>query len=153
MKEFKWFLIALTVAAFVYVIFLATQMSAVYDPIKTYQFRFTENEVHVRLTEISKLKTNLKITFTDSIGNEKEGRDYHCDLNFKDATNEYVFHFIYKRHSHKDKNVGSEIELISAIDYGLKLKIHDIDHEEAGRLTGIFENEIIDRLSEGNTSR
>jgi hypothetical protein len=153
MKEFKWFSIALTLAAFVYMIFLATQMSAVYDPIKTYPFGLTENEVHSRLTDISKLKPNLKITFADSNGTGKEDRDYHCDLDYKDATNEYAFHFIYKRNSHADKNVGSEIELIYAIDYGLKLKINEIDHEETGRLTGIFEREIIDKLSERNTSR
>src|SRR5688572_16937970 len=135
MKGFKWFFIALTLTAFVYMIFFATQMSAVYDPIKIYQFGLTEKEVHARLTDISKLKPNLKITFADSIGTDKEGRDYHCDLDFKDAINEYTFHFIYKRNSHADKDAGSEIELINAIDYGLKLEIHDIDHEEAGRLT------------------
>jgi hypothetical protein len=153
MKEFKWFLIALTLAAFVYMIFLATQMSAVYDPLKTYQFGLTENEVHGRLTDISKLNPNLKITFADSIGTEKEGRDYHCDLDFKVAKNEYAFHFIYKRDSRADKNMRSEIELINAIDYGLKLEIHELNHEEASRLVGIFERELIDKLSERNTSR
>ena len=128
-------------------------MSAVYDPMKTYQLQLTENEVHTQLTTISHLKPNLKITFADSIGTEKEGRDYHCDIDFKDETNEYAFHFIYKRNSHGDKSVKSEIELINAIDFGLKIDIHEINHKEAARLIDIFEREFIDKLSARNTSR
>ena len=153
MRGFKWVFIALALIAFVYMIFLATQMSAVYDPLKTYQVELTENEVHERLTEISNLKPNLKITFSDIIGTEKEGRDYHCDMTFKDTTNEYAFHFIYKRNNHDEGDVGSEIELINAIDYGLKIDVHDIDHEEAPRLVGIFETEITNKFGGTNTSR
>ena len=61
MRGFKWVLIALALIAFVYMIFLATQMSAEYDPLKTYQVELAENEVHERLTEISNLKPNLKM--------------------------------------------------------------------------------------------
>jgi len=153
MKGFKYILIALALLAFVFVTYLGTQMSAVYDPLKIYQLRLTENEVHARLTNISNIKPNLKITFADSIGTEKEGRDYHCDVAFKDATNEYAFHFIYKKNGNADKIEKSEIELINAIDYGLKIDVHDIDHKEATRLVDIFEKEIIDKLSEKNTSR
>ena len=152
MGKFKWVLIALILLAFVYVIFLATQMSAVYDPLKIYQLELTKKEVHALLTEISELKPDLKITFADSIGPAKD-RDYHCDVNFKDETNEYAFHFIYKSRSDQGKNVRSEIKLVSAIDYGLQLDVHDIDHEEAGRLTTIFEREIIHKLGKTNINR
>ena len=153
MREIKYIIIGLAVTTFAYLIYLATQMSAVYDPMKTYQLRPTENEVYTQLTKISELKPNLKIVFSDSIGTEKEGRDYHCDMTFKDTTNEYAFHFIYKRNNHDDGDVGSEIELINAIDYGLKIDVHDIDHEEAPRLVGIFETEITNKLGGTNTSR
>ena len=153
MKVIKYIIIGLAVATFVYLIYFATQMSAVYDPVKIYQIGLTENEVYTQLTKISELKPNLKIVFSDSIGSEKEGRDYHCDMTFKDTTNEYAFHFIYKRNNHDDENIKSEIELINAIDYGLKIDVHDIDHKEASRLVSIFEREITNKLGGTNTSR
>ena len=153
MKGIKYIVIGLAVATFAYLIYFATQVSAVYDPVKIYQLGLTENEVYTQLTKISEQKPNLKIVFPDSIGSEEEGRDYHCDMNFKDTTNEYAFHFIYKRNNHDDKNLKSEIKLINAIDYGLKIEVHDIDHKEASRLVSIFEKEIINKLSGTNTSR
>jgi hypothetical protein len=153
MKGIKYTLIGLAVTTLVYLIYFATQMSAVYDPVKTYQIGLTENEVYTQLTKISQLKPNLKIIFSDSIGTDEEGRDYHCDMTFKDTTNEYAFHFIYKRNNHDDENIESEIELISAIDYGLKIDVHDIDHKEASKLVSIFEKEITNKLGGTNTGR
>ncbi len=53
----------------------------------------------------------------------------------------------------KSDNITVRLNWTTSIDYGLKLKINEIDHEESSRLTDIFEREIIDKLSERDTSR
>jgi hypothetical protein len=153
MKGIKYIIIGLGVAIFVYLIYSSTQMSAVYEPMKIYQVGLTENEVYTQLKKISEMKPNLNIIFSDGIGSEEEGRDYHCEMTFKDTTNEYSFHFIYKKNNHDVENLKSEIELINAIDYGLKVDVHEIDHIEARRLVSIFEKEITNKLGGKNANR
>ena len=90
-------------ASLLYLLYLATQMSAVCDPIKIYKLGLTQDEVYAQLTQISEVAPNLEIVFFDTIGTEKEGRDYHCDMTLTDASGQYAFHFIYKRNDDDDQ--------------------------------------------------
>lgn len=148
-KVFKYIWIGIGLSSVGYLLYFATQLSAVYDPIKTYKFSVSKDRIKVQLEQISISRPNITITFTDSIGTEKDGRDYHGDIDIRTMRNEnaYAYHIIYKKApSRNDNGTKSEIELISAVDYALKTQVYKIDDQGAERLIGIFEKEIIDKL-------
>jgi hypothetical protein len=156
MKFSKALLIAiLIIAGFfgLFVIYFAGQVSAVYDPIKTYQFGLTREELRGQLFRVIKTQPHWTIKLTDSTGTDKNDLNYYCDIVFMDETSEYKYNINYKKESSFwDSKVKLEINLIGAFDVGQKTGGYKTEDTDVNRLTDIFEKEIIKRLSE-NTSR
>lgn len=152
MRLEKKFLIGFVISVFVFAIYFATQVSAVYPPIKSYEFTLTKDELRFQLDQIVKSQSTLSFVLTDSIGTEKDGRDYHCDI-IINGPNKLEYNIIYKKeNSFWDNNVKSEIELIGAWDKTRWIGGYRIEDPEVEKLIGVFENQIINKLDK-NTSR
>jgi hypothetical protein len=145
-----WIVIGLTAILLVYI---GTQVSAVYDPLESYSYSLTRDELKEKLIQTIKSKSNLTFNLTDSTGTDKSDLYYYADLLIKIGTEEYEYNIKYNnKNSIWDKEVKSEISLIGAFDksHGTGYKTDDTDVE---KLINIFENELIKELDERNTSR
>jgi hypothetical protein len=112
----------------------------------------TKDELRTRLHQIIKAKPTLSFELIDSVGTEKEGRDYHCSINLKNGRNEFTYDMIYKKEQNAWANkVNSSIELLAAFDLRDGTGGYKIESEGMHTLIEIFEGEIINKLC-NNTS-
>jgi hypothetical protein len=149
--ESFWIVIGLTA---VLLVFIATQVSAVYDPLKSYHYSMTRDELRERLIQTIKSKPNLTFNLTDSTGTDKNDLNYYADILVKIGADEYEYNIKYKQENNFwDKDIKSEISLFGAFDKIHKTGGYKNDDTDVEKLVGIFENELIKELDKKNTSR
>jgi len=73
----------------VFLIYFATQVSAVYDSLKSLLLSFTKDKLEERMIQITRLNENVTFNLTDSTGPDKDLR-YHADVLIKVGTEEYL---------------------------------------------------------------
>jgi len=128
-------------------------ITATVDPIKSYRYSLTRDELKQRLIETIKANPNLTFKLTDSTGTDRNDLHYHADIFVKVETERYEFHIKFnKENTFWDNNVKSEISLGAAFDFGYKTGGYVKEAPGVDRLIEIFEREIIKKLGE-NTSR
>ena len=139
---------------FFYGLYFVTQFSAVYDPLKSYTYSLTRNELKETLIQTTKEKSKLNFILTDSTGTDKKDLNYYADILIKTETEEYEFNILYKKKdSFWDKTVKSEISLIGVFDKVHKTGGYETNDPDVGKLINIFENEFLKELEGGNTNR
>jgi hypothetical protein len=150
MRSFRDALIIFVVALSILVYFMTR--STTYDPLKSFQFPLTKEELRGQLFQTINAGTNWTIKLTDSTGTDNK-LNYYCDIVYRDEANEYKYYIKYKKeNSFWDSNVKSEIDLIGAFDIRHKTGGYKTEDTDVDKLTDIFEKEVIKRLSK-NTSR
>jgi hypothetical protein len=128
-------------------------VSAVYDPMKSYSYSLTRDELKQRLIDTIRANPNLTFNLTDSTGTDRNDLDYHAEILVKLGKEQYEFNIKYNKENRLwDNSVKSEISLIGAFDVGQKTGGYIPEAPDVNRLIDIFEKEIIAKLSE-NTSR
>jgi hypothetical protein len=128
-------------------------MTRSYDPLETYRYTLTRDELEERLIQVIKSKSNLTFNLTDSTGTDETDLNYYADLIIKTGTEEYEYNFKYnKETSFWDKDVKSEICLIGAFDKIRKTGGYKTDDTDVEKLIIVFESELIKDLDEMNTS-
>jgi hypothetical protein len=134
-------------------VFFVGGITAVVDPIKSYSYSLTRDELKQRLVETIKANSNLTFKLTDSTGTDRNDLHYHADILVKVGTEQYEFHIKYNKENKLwDNRVKSEISLIGAFDFGHKTGGYIPEAPGVSRLIDIFEKEVIEKLSK-NTSR
>ena len=134
--------------------YIASQISAVYDPLKSYRYTLTRDELRERLNKTIKSKSNLTFNLTDSTGTDNNDLNYYANLSMKIGADEYGFNIKYhKETSLWDKDIKSEISLIGAFDIIRKTGGYKTDDTDVEKLINIFEIELIKDLDGMNTSR
>src|SRR5688572_17740505 len=94
-------------------------VSAVYDPLKTYRYTLTSDELGQRLMQAISTNPNLTFRPTDSTGTDKNNLDFYADIFVKVGTENYKFHIKYNNeNSLWNSSVKSQISLIGAFDVG-----------------------------------
>jgi hypothetical protein len=145
-----WIIIGLSAMLFAYI---ATQVSAVYDPLKSYRYTLTIDELRERLNQTVKLKSNFTFNLTDSTGTDNSNLNYYANLSMKIGDDEYGFNIKYhKETSFWDRDIKSEISLIGAFDIVRKTGGYKTDDPDVEKLINIFESELIKDLDDMNTS-
>jgi hypothetical protein len=146
-------LIVGTVAFFGLFAYFVGGVSAVYDPLKSYSYSLTRDELKQGLIGTINANPNLTFNLTDSTGTDRNDLHYYADILVKVGTEQYQFHIkYYKENRLWDNSVKSEISLIGAFDFGHKTGGYVPEAPGVDRLIDIFEKEIIKKLGE-NTSR
>ncbi len=121
--------------------------SATNDPLKSFQFPLTKEELRGQLFKTINADTNCTIKLTDSTGTDNE-LNYYCDIVIRDGVNEYKYYIQCKKeNSFWDNNVKSEINLIGAFDLVHKTGGYKTEDTDVNKLAGIFEKEIIKKLN------
>src|SRR5688500_9348643 len=80
-----------------FIIYFARQVSAVYDPLKSYTYSLTRDELKERLIQTIKSKPNLTFNLTDSTGTDKNDLNYYANISVKVETEEYGFNIKYNK--------------------------------------------------------
>jgi hypothetical protein len=128
-------------------------VSGTIDPIKTYEFNLTKDELRGQLDKITSSIPGCRFRLTDSTGT-KDNRAYHCNIIFLDINRAYDYNIEYeKEENFWNKISKSNLSLIGAFDNRHNTGGYRIEAEDVQRLTDIFEKEIINRLEDKNTSR
>src|SRR6267154_3028601 len=141
-------LIAGTVGFFGPFAYFVGGVSSVYDPLKSYSYSLTKDELEQRLIQTIKANPNLTFHPTDTTGTDRSDLDYHADILIKIGIEEYEFNIKYNKESRLcDNKVKSEISLIGAFDIGHKTGGYIPEAPGVDRLINIFEKAIIEKLS------
>ncbi len=145
MKERKILIFSL-IATFILVIVLIgyfmNGISAVYPPIKTYEFSFNQAELTSKIKKIDEADKYLNLKFTDTTGTGND-RNYFADLYLKIDSTSYNFSFFY---TGKNKTQSS-INLVGAFDNTHHLGGYEKDEKEMPGLIQIFESLFIEGIS------
>ena len=78
-----------------FTIYFAAQVSAVYDPLKSYSYSMTRDKLKENLIQVIKSKPNFNFSLTDSTGTNKNDLNYYANISMKIETEEYEFHIKY----------------------------------------------------------
>ena len=149
--KIKYFIFLLIGTIFLIIIggglYFVSQISAVYPPIKVYEFHECASDLKIEIIKTLDNKDKFEYKFTDIVGNKRNGYAYYVDLRIKgqQIDNNYTFKYYDKKRFLRNAII-SKIDLIEAID-----KIHGtggykIDDLDVIRLIGDFEKEFIDKI-------
>jgi hypothetical protein len=124
-------------------------VSAVYDPIKTYRYSLTRDELQQKLIETVKANHNLTLKMTDTVGNRATGDlAYYADILFLVRRERYTFNIkFYKVDSFWNSDVRSEISLVGAFDNRQGDGGYIPEARGVDRITKVFETEVIEKLN------
>jgi len=132
-------------------IYFASQISAVYPPIKEYKFPTSASNLKLEIIRTLDNQKEFEYKFTDTLGNEQVGFAYYIDLRIKDLQmdNEYTFKY-YDNLGHLD---NSKIDLIGAFDKIRKTGGYKTKDADVPRLINIFDKEFINKLEIRKTKK
>ena len=146
-------IIGFVVVILLWLIYFATQISATYDPLKSYQFSMTKEELEERLLQTVKSNPKMTLNPKDSTGTDKEYLHYYADISVKGGTDDYEFTIsYYKRDSRWDSKAKSEVSLIGAFDRANKTGGYKAESTDVEQLIAVFESQVISKIDE-NSSR
>lgn len=152
LKGLKIMMIGLVIFAVVYIIYFATQMSATYPPLKTYDYGLTYDELYQKLANVNSSNPAWTFMITDSTG-EVDNRRYYCQLYKRTPTDSLTFNIFFQKTDRLfDKRMKSEIGLVRAWDNIQWKGGYKMDDPEVEALVILFEDDIISKL-QSNTSR
>lgn len=156
MKFFKvLFRVLVTILGLVglLIIWFAGQVSAVYDPIKSYTYPLTRDDLKERIVQTTKINPNFTFELTDSTGTDINDLSYYAHILFKAENEEYEFQIKFnKKSSFWDSEIQSQIALTAAFDKVRRTGGYQREDPEVERLVDIFERQIINKLR-ADTSR
>ncbi len=135
--------LAAIVFSVVLIAYFASQISAVYPPMKTYNFSLTTDQLRNKIINIANDDTNLSYKITDSTGTSKDDLNYYVDVYLKNNLTLYTFNIFYN----KSDNKHSEINLVGAFDNIHKFGGYQNNSKEMQDLITIFENNFIYRIN------
>jgi hypothetical protein len=132
-----------------YGIYFVSQISAVYPPLKEYDFSVNAMELQAMIFEVDQADTNLYCTITDTIG-LKDDRTYCMAIGFKKLGVNYGVRISYADHKKFLSNtINSELRLIGVYDSTNKLGGYLPEDNGVPKLIDVFEKEFVSKL-EGN---
>lgn len=133
--------------SFVLVLFLVSQLSATYDPIKTYNSTLTCEDIREKLLNSFQSDSNLSFKLTDSTGTDTNNLNYYGTVVMKEGTEQYEYHLKYNQHrSYWSKQVRSKISLIGAFDPVRGTGGYQMSDPHVEELVVIFEKKVIERI-------
>jgi hypothetical protein len=128
-------------------IYFATQVSATYDPLKTYQFPLTREELQEGLIKTVNANPNLSFHIKDTTGADKENLHYYADILMEGGTEKYEFSVSYNRKERLwDNNVRSEVSLIGVFDNVRSTGGYKKEDTDAEKLIKVFESQVINKI-------
>ena len=131
-----------------YGIYFASQISAVYPPLKEYDFSVNALKLQTAIFELDQVDTDLNCKITDTVGLENN-RAYHMDIAFKKGGANYGAHILYEDDKKfLSKAINSELELIGVFDSTNKVGGYLSKDNGVPKLIGVFEKEFISKLEE-----
>lgn len=140
-----WIVMVVSVALLLYAI---AGPNTYYDPLKTYQYSLTRDELKERMMNTFRSKSNLSFQLTDSTGTDQSDFNYYGEVRIEIGTKQFEYHIKLSKHnSYWDEDIKSEISLIGAFDKVNGTGGFKTDDPDMEKLIGIFEKELIDEIS------
>lgn len=130
-------------------IYFVSQISAVYPPIKEYNFKLSVNDFEKRIVEIGKKEPTINYFKQDTVGNLKNGLAYYMEIVIKDKNTEINYLIKYNDSKYStDNQQHLELKLIHAFDEFNNIGGYHIEDEGVNKLLEIFYKEIILKIEE-----
>jgi hypothetical protein len=135
------------VVIFIWLIYFATQLSTTYDPIKSYQYSMSMEEVQERLFKAVSSNSNMTLHLKDTTGTDKEYLHYYADILVEGGSENYMFTIsFYKKDSPWDDSLKSEVSLIGAFDRVRSTGGYKMEDADVEKLIAVFENRVINKI-------
>lgn len=136
------------VVIFIWLIYFATQLSATYDPIKSYQYSMTREELQERLFKTVSSYPNMTLHLKDTTGTDKEYLHYYADILVEGGSENYMFTIsFYKKDSPWEDSFKSEVSLIGAFDRVKRTGGYKVEDPDVEKLIAVFESRIISKIN------
>ena len=132
------------VFCFVLMIYFVTGISAVYPPMKEYNFSLNVDELVKKIDNIDKDDSNLNFEIKDTTGTTEKGFRYYANLYLKDNTTSYTFNLFYDQSDKEHSKLG----LVGAFDNSHKFGGYQNNSKDIQKLITIFESRFIDRIND-----
>jgi hypothetical protein len=127
--------------------YFAGAVSAVYDPLRSYNYPLSMDELKKGLAQTVRSNPDLTFNLTDSTGLGKGDPYYYADIFVKDAPVEYEFLIKYNKKSKWfDNKIKSEISLIGAFDRIHRTGGYRPEDKGIEKLINIFDERLIKEL-------
>jgi hypothetical protein len=145
-KGLKIAMIGLALFAVGFMIYLVTQMSATYGPLKSYDVQSTTEELHKKFVVLDTMDSTIRFTMTDTVGplNDKK---FYCTIIINDKDINKKFDLAYEA-----EDDGTKLDLIGAFDFIKKVGGYKADIDGIENLIAEFDGTILKHLR-SNTSR
>ena len=145
-KYIKYVIVILIIgvigAGIFYGLYFVTQFSAVFPPIKTYEFTTDVNGFESTITNYIENSPRVTYQKTDTVGNVKNGFAYYMKINLIEQNIEYLIK--YENSNSLNGNIQhSEIKLIHIFDKNRNEVGYKIKDEGVLELLELFESEIV----------
>lgn len=146
MKILLIFIGVCIISGLVFLLYFASQFSAVYPPIKTYTYKTSASQLEHYITKVVDIDSNLSFRITDITGTEYPYR-YYAELLVKEKKHNYKFNFSYENtNNFWNHNEHLNLNLLGAFDQTNKTGGYLIEEKGVGILIPVFERYFIKKL-------
>jgi len=122
-------------------IYFVSQVSAVYPPIKEYNFTLSVNDFEKKIIEIAEKEPNLNYFKQDTVGNLENGFAYYMEIVIKDKNTEIDYLVKYSDSKYNQQHL--ELKLIHAFDKLNNIGGYHIEDAGVKKLLETFYKEIV----------